>query len=277
MASSLSILSPEAIRAMSYNGLIAVVRETNRIPGGARTVHTIANRCFLNSASRVLEIGTSTGATAIELAHLTGCTIVGIDVNSESLAEASRRADEAGVTGISFREADATALPFQSEIFDTVICGNVTSLIAQPGLALAEYDRVLRWGGCFVAVPMYYRTTPPDQVVEEVRRVVQAPIRVAYRDEALDLYISDRFDVLDTLDFAFESIPPERVEHHCDEILARPHLHDLQPESFAALDEIYRHAMHLFRVNLSMMGFSLLVLRKRRSMDDRELFVARPV
>ena len=71
----------EQIRAMSYNELIGLVRETNRTPGGNRAIAAIARRLFVDARSTVLDIGTSTGSTALELTRLTGCAVVGIDKN----------------------------------------------------------------------------------------------------------------------------------------------------------------------------------------------------
>ena len=89
--------SIQDIQKMSYFELIGAVRETNRPPGGVTSVANIAKGAYLNENSHVLEIGTSTGFTAIELAKLVKCHVTAVDVNEESLQEAQRRAEAEGV------------------------------------------------------------------------------------------------------------------------------------------------------------------------------------
>ena len=108
---TLAQLRAEDVDGMDYNQLIGVVRETNRPPGGLRSVMSIARHAFLRPGQRILDIGTSTGFTAIELSRLTGVTSVGIDINPTSLDEARRRAVHAGVPHLChFAEQDATRL-----------------------------------------------------------------------------------------------------------------------------------------------------------------------
>ena len=43
-----------------------------------------------------------------------------VDISAESIAEARRRADRAGLTNVEFQQADIFALPFDAESFDHV-------------------------------------------------------------------------------------------------------------------------------------------------------------
>src|SRR5580765_3046617 len=109
----------EDIERMDYNRLIGLVRETNRPPGGIDSIVTIAQRAFIREGQRVLDIGTSTGITSIELARMTGATVRGIDINPKSLEEARRRAVRYRVDALcSFRQQDATRLDEPDESFD---------------------------------------------------------------------------------------------------------------------------------------------------------------
>lgn len=82
--------SKEEILKMDYNQLIGIVRETNRPPGGFKSILHIAQNTFITRETKVLEIGTSTGITAIELAKLTHCKITAIDINPVSIEEAKK-------------------------------------------------------------------------------------------------------------------------------------------------------------------------------------------
>ena len=98
-------ITSEDISKMDYNQLIGLVKETNRPPGGRRTLFEIINRTCIDRESRVLEIGTSTGFTAIELSKLVKCKIISIDINEMSLKEAQDRAFKEGFDNIKFIRA----------------------------------------------------------------------------------------------------------------------------------------------------------------------------
>lgn len=113
--------SKEEILKMDYNQLIGIVRETNRPPGGFKSILHIAQNTFITRETKVLEIGTSTGITAIELAKLTHCKITAIDINPVSIEEAKKRAVEEGVSEyINFEIQDATQLEYADNTFDLV-------------------------------------------------------------------------------------------------------------------------------------------------------------
>lgn len=268
-------ISPTEISNMSYNEIIGLVRETNRPPGGTRTIAAIAKACFLGNGRKVLEIGTSTGITALELAQLTGCQITAIDINEESLKEASERAKNGGVSSlIKFLKDDATNLSFEDNTFDVVFCGNVTSLVSNRDEALKEYARVLKPGGILAAVPMYYIKKPSIQLVKDVSKAIKVEIEPHTKEYWIDFFSKSDFNILSCDDFSFDNISPKEVEVFCDNILSRSHLNDLSVGSKEALSRVYYDYMELFRVNLSHMGYSVLTLVKTDPLIDRELFTA---
>ncbi len=269
------MFTKDQIDSMDYNHLIGVVRETNRPPGGSRSIVQIAQNAFLTKDSHVLEIGTSTGITAVELAKLVGCRITAIDVNEESIAEARRRAEEAGVADlITFECKDATATGYPAESFDMVFCGNVTSLISERDKALAEYTRVLKEGGFIAAIPMYYIDEPSEKLVEDVSAAIQVDITPLYRDFWIDFFVGGERHENWVQDFRFDDISPEEVDRFVDDILRRPHLDELPTDARQLLDQRYREYMHLFRVNLAHMGFTTLLLRKEHEDVEPELFTS---
>ncbi|MFF1447840.1 class I SAM-dependent methyltransferase [Streptomyces sp. NPDC058274] len=263
------------IEKMDYNQLIGVVRETNRPPGGIRSIAQIAQNGFLTKDSHVLEIGTSTGITAVELAKLVGCRITAIDINEESLVEARRRADEAGVSHlITFERNDATDTGYPSGQFDMVFCGNVTSLIPDRDKALTEYTRVLKPGGFIGAIPMYYIDTPSEQLIADVSAAIQVDITPLYRDFWIDFFVGAERHEYWRQDYRFDNVPVDEVDRFVDDILRRPHLAELPSDAGELLEKRYREHMQLFRVNLSQMGFTTLLLRKEPADVEPELFTS---
>jgi ubiquinone/menaquinone biosynthesis C-methylase UbiE len=264
------------IEAMDYNQIIGLVRETNRPPGGSRSISKIAQEAFLRPESRVLEVGTSTGFTAIELARLVGCHISAIDINPLSCEEARTRGELFGVSSkIDFSLQDATCTNFEAASFDLVFCGNVTSLIANREKALQEYIRVLKDNGFVAAIPMYYVKEPAAALLDRVSSAIKVnvvPLRKPYWVEfferpPLQLYWSE--------DYLFDHITDDVIDRFVESILARKHLLSLRPDAQQVLSRVYRDFMCLFRDNLSHMGYTLLMLRKEHVPIDRELFVSR--
>jgi SAM-dependent methyltransferase len=100
---------------------------------------------------RVLDVGTGAGHTALAVApHVN--EVVGLDLTPEMVATATALAQERAVTNVSFREGDATALPFPEGSFDVVTNRQSAHHYADPAKAAAEAARVLRPGGVFLLI-----------------------------------------------------------------------------------------------------------------------------
>jgi SAM-dependent methyltransferase len=97
----------------------------------------------------ILDIASGTGEPAFTLAEAVGQDgrVIATDLAAEMLAIAEENARGAGLTNLSFRQADAHALPFPDEIFDRVTCRFGVMYFADAGQALGEIRRVLRPGG----------------------------------------------------------------------------------------------------------------------------------
>ena len=75
-----------------------------------------------------------------------------VDISADSIAEARRRADQAGLTNVAFRQADLFALPFETESFDHVFVCFVLEHLSRPVEALAILKRLLRPGGTITVI-----------------------------------------------------------------------------------------------------------------------------
>ncbi len=275
IARTVGAITADDISKMSYNQLIGLTKETNRPPGGIATLRRVAQATFLRPGHSVLEIGTSTGFTAIELARMTGAHVSGIDINPMSLDEARARAERFQVTELaSFQQADATALRLPDDSFDLVFCGNVTSLVSHREKALREYRRVLKRGKYLAAVPMYYMKEPPTDLVRRVSDAIQVQITPHYRNYWLKFFVSDGLEPFLVEDYQFDDISSARIDDFTDKILASAHLNDLDGSSRGILARRYREYMHIFRDNLAQMGFTIILLRKEDNPMDEELFTA---
>ncbi len=127
---------------------------------------------------RLVDVAGGTGDIALRVAERSRghAEVTVADINSSMLAVGRERAAKRKLEGISFREADAMALPFEDYSFDayTIAFGirNVPRLEA----ALAEAFRVLRHGGRFLCLEFSQVDVPMlDRIYERYSfRVIPA-------------------------------------------------------------------------------------------------------
>ncbi|CAN5545922.1 hypothetical protein BH11ARM1_BH11ARM1_06670 [soil metagenome] len=117
-------------------------------PGGTKLTERLGTMLGLHSASKVLDVASGRGTSAIHLAKVFGCTVIGVDMSSKN---ALISADEAKATGVShltqFVQGDAEHLDFPDDSFDAVICECALCTFPDKPLALSEFLRVLRPNG----------------------------------------------------------------------------------------------------------------------------------
>lgn len=95
----------------------------------------------------ILDVGCGTGEITARLAELyPEASIVGVDLIERHLDLARRRSARFHER-VSFRTADAFALPFAADAFDLVVCRHMLQAVPRPQDAMAEMVRVLRPGG----------------------------------------------------------------------------------------------------------------------------------
>ncbi len=105
--------------------------------------------------SWVLDVGCGVGVDTIPLAQIVGPTgkVVGIDIDEASIAEARRRAEEAGVSEwTEHRMADAADMPFDNNTFDACHSERVFMHLTNPDEVLEEMIRVTKPGGRIVTI-----------------------------------------------------------------------------------------------------------------------------
>jgi enediyne biosynthesis protein CalE5 len=96
--------------------------------------------------ANVLDIGCGSGypSLAAAAALAPGGFATAIDISPKMIEVASRRAADAGVDNLDFREMDADALQFPDETFDAVTCVCTLMFSPEPERAIGEMRRVLK-------------------------------------------------------------------------------------------------------------------------------------
>lgn len=129
-------------------------RENERLHDQAGTlVELLHHDTQYPSGSTVLEAGCGVGAQTVTLAQRSPqARFTSVDVSAESIAEARRRADLAGLSNVEFRQADIFSLPFSPESFDHVFVCFLLEHLSQPVDALASLGALLRPGGTITVI-----------------------------------------------------------------------------------------------------------------------------
>jgi len=105
---------------------------------------------------RILDLAAGTGASSVSLAR-SGAEVVAADFSPGMIAEGRRR--HGGIPNLTFEQADATALPFDDDAFDTVTISFGLRNVVEPRKALAEMRRVTKPGGRLVICEFSHPTS----------------------------------------------------------------------------------------------------------------------
>ena len=103
---------------------------------------------------RLIDVAGGTGDIAFRVADRSRghAEITVADINSSMLEVGRERAEARRATGVAFREADATALPFPDNHFDAYTIAFGIRNVPRLDAALAEAFRVLKHGGRFLCL-----------------------------------------------------------------------------------------------------------------------------
>jgi len=129
-------------------------REHERLRDQAGTlVDLLHSETVYPAGSRVLEAGCGVGAQTVPLAQRSPeARFTSVDVSADSIAQARRRADEAGLCNVEFRQADIFTLPFSARSFDHVFVCFVLEHLSRPVEALTLLNRLLKPGGTMTVI-----------------------------------------------------------------------------------------------------------------------------
>ncbi len=105
--------------------------------------------CGIAPGQQVLDCATGAGEPALSVAEAIGQSghLTATDLVAAMIAGAERRARARNIANISFKVSDMTALPFDDETFDRVICRFGLMFVPGPERAAREACRVLKPGG----------------------------------------------------------------------------------------------------------------------------------
>jgi len=265
-------LTEKEISNMTLTELVGFTDELNKPSGGIKTLNKIILNAHINSSTKFLEIGCTTGFSSIEIKRLTNADVYGIDIDKNSLEKAKARSLAEGLK-INFMLADATKLPFKDNSFDVVFCSNVTSFIKDKEAALFNYKRVLKTYGFLVAVPIYYLKRPPKELLNKVSKEVGNKIEYFTKQDWLNFFEDKTLELFYYEDFKYKIRTLKEIKEYVEQnYMKKPEVLKLPDNLKLAVYNKYVSQLSIFNENLSYAGSSILIYRKVPETYEKELF-----
>ncbi|HKE00119.1 MAG TPA: methyltransferase domain-containing protein, partial [Planctomycetota bacterium] len=122
-------------------------------PRFAPVVAGVVRRGDLKTGERVLDLGTGSGAVAVEVARRVGPSgsVTALDLSPEMLEVARQRIARDRLANVELHEGRAEAIPAGDAAFDVVLASLSLMFTIDRATVARELRRVLRPGGRFVA------------------------------------------------------------------------------------------------------------------------------
>lgn len=117
-------------------------------PGGLLLTERLGTLVNLTRESRVLDVASGPGTSALFLAERFGCEVVGVDYSPQNVERANELAANKNLgSRVHFELGDAERLQFPDASFDAVICECAFCTFPDKSSAASEFARVLRPDG----------------------------------------------------------------------------------------------------------------------------------
>jgi SAM-dependent methyltransferase len=115
----------------------------------ARELETFLGWLSPGPGTRLIDIACGSGGPALRVARLSGCEILGVDIDEKAIAVAREQAIAVGLAERAwFDRIDAgQSLPFQAGSFDALICIDAINHLPDRVHVLADWARLLKDGG----------------------------------------------------------------------------------------------------------------------------------
>jgi ubiquinone/menaquinone biosynthesis C-methylase UbiE len=128
-------------------------------------------RAALPEGGNVLEVAPGPGYLAIELATSSIYKVTALEISKTFIEIAQNNAKKANVD-VQFRHGHASAMPFEDEVFDFIICVAAFKNFTQPLEAICEMYRVLKPNGRACIVDLR-RDVPQDEIDKHIKDALQ--------------------------------------------------------------------------------------------------------
>ncbi|WP_428510419.1 class I SAM-dependent methyltransferase [Roseateles sp.] len=207
------------IDALNYPDFVGFINQWNVLPGAHDTISRWAIYGRVDDRSRVLQAACTTGFQSRELARLTGCAAVGVDLSPTAIEmarwNAERYAPQADLTYVNMDAVEYAS----DERFTHIAVGGGLKFFRDPPSALRSLLGQLKDGGYVLASPFWVTRPVPQSLMRQARDVFGIdPTNTGY-DEVMALYRG--LDLMYEQRFEINVEPEDEVERYCEATIAR--------------------------------------------------------
>jgi ubiquinone/menaquinone biosynthesis C-methylase UbiE len=197
-------------------------KENMRLQDQASTlVELLHSDTSYPAKSRVLEAGCGVGAQTLTLARNSpDARITSFDISLRSVQEAGMKIKRAGLTNVSFRQADIFKPPFKTASFDHIFVCFVLEHLARPIEALSVLKNLLKPNGTITVIEGDHGSTYfyPDS--EAARKAIQCQVELQKRAGGNANIGRELYPLLNAAGFSAIRVSPRMV--YVDS--SKPHL-----------------------------------------------------
>lgn len=254
------------IQEMSYTDFVGFVNQWNVLPGACVTLSKWAIFSKLNRNSRILELACTSGFSSRELANMTGCSGIGIDISKPSVEMAAyNRIKYAPNAKIEYRHLDAYAFNPKTKFSHVVVGAALKFFPDQKAIIDRITSTYLKNGGYLLASPFYTAKTIPDGLIKKAKTIFGITITTENYKEVMKTYSG--FEILfeDRCTILKES--EAELDHYCNSTVDRAcSIRDIS--DLVIKDAMYSRLMEIRRMSNELRPYqmySVLVLRYRSS------------
>lgn len=269
-------ITVDDIHNMSYVDFISFLDETNRCPGGKQTIRRILQNSFIDRTSRVLEIGSNTGFSSLEVARTAKCSVFGIDpvksaveISKSKLLEDTEEIKKL----VHFEVGSAYEIPSQDNIYDLIISGGATSFMDDKNRAVSEYFRVLKSWGFLSVAHFYYKEVPPKEVIQGVSDTIGVEIQPWTQDDWMNLFKKENlFEIYWTHESKIEIRSEKEIDQYVQMFIEKSHISSLDEDVKEAVYDRWKKTIIIFNENHKYTGFQIVLFRKAHLPEEMEIF-----
>ena len=185
--------------------------KTRLRPGGITGTNFLLNHIIFKEGTTVLEVACNRGVNLLELAkNNPKVAFVGLDVDKESIEQATKEQEKLGLTNVTFIKGDAFHLKFEDNSFDYVINEAMLTMLSPKSKerALEQYYRVLKKDGLLLTHDIALISD-----IEETRKTLSGAINVNVfpmpKVEWEQLFAKQGFETQDSLQGKLTLMTPQ--------------------------------------------------------------------
>ena len=267
------VISKNEIATLPYVDLLALLGESNRPPGGMDSVRRIIVNCHLRPGVEILHAGCNAGFLSREIARLSGCKAMGIDINKNMVDAARERSQSEGIAGlVTYEQQDMRAMKFPDHSFDVTLSGGALAFVNGQRSAVEEWVRVTRPYGLVADVELYYRTRVPPKTRDKVSSIIGVEVPEYRLNDWLSVFDHPLLEPYYRFEGAVRTRTADDVLHYCERMAAY-RAASWEADAREMLVSRLSEAFSTFNENLSYMGYVILIYRRVDVNSEPALFV----